>query len=45
MLTTVTVGLAYGVGKDKIIERLCKEFKLTKSAVEKKYEEYAIKMT
>ena len=42
LLTTVTAGIAYGVGKDKIIERLCKEFKLTKNAAEKKYKKYAV---
>ena len=44
LLTTITAGIAYGVGKDKIVERLCNEFKLTKSAAEKKYEKYAVKM-
>lgn len=38
----MTAGIAYGVGKDKIIERLCKEFKLTKNAAEKKYKKYAV---
>jgi len=44
LLATVTSGIAYGVEKEQIIERLCKEFKLTNSAAEKKYEKYAVKM-
>lgn len=43
LITTITVGIAYGIDKERIIDRLCSEFKLTKKMAEKKYEKYAVK--